>query len=313
MTAYIVRRLLSMFVVMTFVAMFVFLLLHLAPGDPAAIIAGDNASPDNIAQIRTALGLDEPIWKQFLVWIGSLAQGDLGRSMFWNEPVLTLIGQRAEPTIALACTTLLVAVVTALALGITAAAWAGTIVDRFVMGFAVVGFSVPVFVVGYLLIFLFAIELRWLPVQGYTSISEGFVPWIRSLVLPSIALGLAYVALIARITRATMLDVLAEDYMRTARAKGVEPRRMLLKHALKNAAVPIVTVIGIGVALLIGGVVITETVFNIPGIGRLVVDAISRRDYPIIQGVILVFSGIYVLVNLIVDLSYTLFDPRIRY
>jgi peptide/nickel transport system permease protein len=313
MTAYIIRRLLSMFVVMAFVAMFVFLLLHLAPGDPAAIIAGDNATPDNIAQIRKSLGLDEPIWKQFLVWIGSLLRGDLGRSMFWNESVLTLIGQRAEPTIALACTTLLVAVVTALILGVTAAAWAGTIVDRLVMAFAVVGFSVPVFVVGYLLIFLFAIELRWLPVQGYSPIADGFVPWIRSLALPSIALGLAYVALIARITRATMLDVLAEDYMRTARAKGVAPRPMLLKHALKNAAVPIVTVIGIGIALLIGGVVITETVFNIPGIGRLVVDAISRRDYPIIQGVILVFSGIYVLVNLLVDLSYTFFDPRIRY
>ena len=313
MTAYIIRRLLSMFVVMAFVAMFVFLLLHLAPGDPAAIIAGDNASPDNIAQIRQRLGLDEPIWKQFLVWISSLARGDLGKSMFWNESVLTLIGKRAEPTIALACATLCFAVVIALALGVTAAAFAGTIIDRFVMGFAVVGFSVPVFVVGYLLIFLFAIELKWLPVQGYTPIAEGFVPWIRSLVLPSVTLGIAYVALIARITRATMLDVLAEDYLRTARAKGVAPRQMLLKHALKNAAVPIVTVIGIGVALLIGGVVITETVFNIPGVGRLVVDAISRRDYPIIQGVILVFSGVYVLVNLLVDLSYTLFDPRIRY
>jgi peptide/nickel transport system permease protein len=168
-------------------------------------------------------------------------------------------------------------------------------------------------VVGYLLIYVFAIQLKWLPVQGYTPIEEGFVPWLRNLVLPSLALGLAYVALIARITRATMLDVLAEDYIRTARAKGVATRTMLLRHALKNAAVPIVTVIGIGVALLIGGVVITETVFNIPGIGRLVVDAIARRDYPIIQGVIVLFSGIYVLVNLAVDLSYTFFDPRIRY
>jgi peptide/nickel transport system permease protein len=291
----------------------VFLLLHLAPGDPAAIIAGDNASPANIEQIRKALGLDEPLWKQFLVWIGSLARGDLGKSMFWGDSVTALIGQRAEPTIALASTTLLVAVVIAITLGVVAAARAGTFVDRFVMGFAVMGFSVPVFVVGYLLIFLFAIQLKWLPVQGYTPIAEGIVPWLRNLVLPSVALGMAYVALIARITRATMLDVLAEDYMRTARAKGVAPRPMLLKHALKNAAVPIVTVIGIGVALLIGGVVITETVFNIPGIGRLVVDAIARRDYPIIQGVIIMFSGIYVLVNLLVDLSYTLLDPRIRY
>jgi peptide/nickel transport system permease protein len=313
MTAYIIRRLLSMLPVMAIVALFVFLLLHLAPGDPAAIMAGDNATPDNIAQIRQKLGLDEPIWKQFLVWIASLAQGNLGNSMFWGDPVTTLIAQRAEPTISLAVTTIGVAVIIAVFLGVVAAANAGTGIDRFVMGFAVMGFSVPVFVVGYLLIFLFAIQLKWLPVQGYTPIAEGILPWLRNLVLPSVALGLAYVALIARITRATMLDVLSEDYMRTARAKGVAAAPLLLKHALKNAAVPIVTVIGIGVALLIGGVVITETVFNIPGIGRLVVDAIARRDYPIIQGVIMVFSGVYVLVNLLVDLSYTFFDPRIRY
>jgi peptide/nickel transport system permease protein len=313
MTAYIIRRLLSMLPVMAIVALFVFLLLHLAPGDPAAIMAGDNATPDNIAQIRQKLGLDEPIWKQFLVWVASLAQGNLGNSMFWGDPVTTLIAQRAEPTISLAVTTIGVAVIIAVFLGVVAAANAGTGIDRFVMGFAVMGFSVPVFVVGYLLIFLFAIELKWLPVQGYTPIAEGILPWLRNLVLPSVALGLAYVALIARITRATMLDVLSEDYMRTARAKGVAATPLLLKHALKNAAVPIVTVIGIGVALLIGGVVITETVFNIPGIGRLVVDAIARRDYPIIQGVIMVFSGVYVLVNLLVDLSYTFFDPRIRY
>jgi peptide/nickel transport system permease protein len=172
---------------------------------------------------------------------------------------------------------------------------------------------VPVFVVGYLLIFLFAIKLRWLPVQGYTPLAEGVLPWLHNLVLPSVTLGLAYVALIARITRATMLDVLAEDYIRTARAKGVSERPLLIRHALKNAAVPIVTVVGIGFALLIGGVVITETVFNIPGVGRLVVDAIARRDYPIIQAVIILCAGLYVLVNLVVDLSYTLFDPRIRY
>jgi peptide/nickel transport system permease protein len=313
MTAYIVRRLLSMIPVIAIVSLFVFLLLHLAPGDPAAIMAGDNATPDNIAQIRQKLGLDEPLWRQFIVWIASLAQGNLGNSMFWGDPVTTLIAQRAEPTISLAAMTITFAVVIAIVLGVVAAANAGTGIDRFVMGFAVMGFSVPVFVVGYLLIFLFAIELRWLPVQGYTPIAEGILPWLRNLVLPTVALGLAYVALIARITRATMLDVLSEDYMRTARAKGVAAMPLLLKHALKNAAVPIVTVIGIGVALLMGGVVITETVFNIPGIGRLVVDAITRRDYPIIQGVIMVFSGVYVLVNMLVDLSYTFFDPRIRY
>lgn len=312
MTATILRRLLSMLPVMAVVAVCVFLLLHLAPGDPAAIIAGENVSPENIARIRAQLGLDQPVWKQFLVWVGSLLTGDLGHSMFWGDSVASLIGQRAEPTISLAFTTLVVAVVLAIGLGVLAAARAGTWVDRLVMGFSVAGFSVPVFVVGYLLIFVFAINLKWLPVQGYVRIAEGILPWLRNMVLPSIALGMAYVALIARITRTTMLDVLAEDYMRTARAKGVATRPMLFRHALKNAAIPVATVVGNGVALLIGGVVITETVFNIPGIGRLVVDAIARRDYPIIQGVIMVFSGVYVLVNLLVDLSYSLFDPRIR-
>jgi len=297
---------------MAVVAIIVFLLLHLAPGDPAAIMAGDNATPDNIAKIRTQLGLDQPIWWQFLDWMGTLLRGDLGRSMFWGDSVFSLVAQRAPPTISLAFTTSIVAVSLALVMGVAAAARAGTFVDRLVMAFAALGFSVPVFVVGYFLIFVFAIQLRWLPVQGFTPITEGVWPWLRNLILPSIALGLAYVALIARITRTTMLDVLAEDYMRTARAKGVAVRPMLFRHALKNAAVPIVTVIGNGVALLIGGVVITETVFNIPGIGRLVVDAIARRDYPIIQGVILLFSGVYVLVNFAVDLSYTLFDPRVR-
>ena len=313
MGAYIVRRLLSVIPVMAVVAIFVFLLLHLAPGDPAAIIAGDNATPEQVAQIREKLGLNDPLWKQFVVWVGSMLQGDLGRSLYWGDPVLTLIGQRAEPTISLALTTLFVAVCIAVVLGVLAAARVGTWIDRGVMGFAVLGFSVPVFVVGYLLIFLFAIKLRWLPVQGYTPLAEGVLPWLHNLVLPSVTLGLAYVALIARITRATMLDVLAEDYIRTARAKGVSERPLLLRHALKNAAVPIVTVVGIGFALLIGGVVITETVFNIPGVGRLVVDAIARRDYPIIQAVIILCAGLYVLVNLVVDLSYTLFDPRIRY
>jgi len=313
MTAYIIRRLLLTIPVMGLVALFVFLLLHLAPGDPAAIMAGDNASPDSIAEIRRKLGLDEPLWKQFLLWFANLMSGDLGRSMFWGDPVITLIAQRAEPTVSLAATTIVFAVSIALCLGVIAAANVGGALDRFVMGFAVMGFSVPVFVVGYVLIFVFAIELRWLPVQGYTPLAEGIGPWLHNLVLPTVALGLAYVALIARITRTTMLEVLAEDYIRTANAKGVARVPMLLRHALKNAAVPIVTVIGIGVALLIGGVVITETVFNIPGVGRLVVDAIARRDYPIIQGVIMVFSGLYVLVNLLVDLSYTFFDPRIRY
>jgi peptide/nickel transport system permease protein len=313
MLAYIVRRLFLTLPVMALVAIFVFLLLHLSPGDPAAIMAGENATSENIAAIRTKLGLDEPLWKQFALWAFALLTGDLGQSLFWGDPVTTLIGQRAEPTVSLALTTISFAVVVAISLGVVAAANPGTWIDRGVMGFAVMGFSLPVFVVGYMLIFLFAIELKWLPVQGYTRLAEGVAPWLRNLVLPSLALGMAYVALIARITRTTMLEVLAEDYIRTGKAKGVANRPLLLRHALKNAAVPIVTVVGIGVALLIGGVVITETVFNIPGIGRLVVDAIARRDYPIVQGVIMLFAGLYVLVNLLVDLSYTLFDPRIRY
>ncbi len=313
MLAYVIRRLLSTVVVMAIVAIFVFLLLHLSPGDPAAIIAGDNATSEQIDAIRKKLGLDDPLPVQFIRWVSHVVQGDLGISIFSNEPVLKLVGQRLEPTVSLAMTTLFVAVTLAVTFGVVAAWKAGTWVDRLLMVISVVGFSVPVFVVGYLLIYLFAIELRWLPVQGYTPIAEGLGGWARNLVLPSVALGLAYVALIARITRASMLDVLSEDYIRTAKAKGVANNSMLLKHALKNAGVPIVTVIGIGVALLISGVVITETVFNIPGIGRLVVDAIAKRDYPIIQGVILIFSGVYVLVNLLVDLSYTLIDPRIRY
>jgi peptide/nickel transport system permease protein len=313
MIAYIIRRLVATIPVMLLVAVIVFLLVHLAPGDPASVIAGDNATSDQIAAIRASLGLDEPLWKQFAIWMGNVLRGDLGQSLFWNQSVAELILQRTEPTLSLTITTLLLAVTVAITLGVLAAWKAGSLLDRTVMGIAVTGFSVPVFVVGYLLVFVFAIQLRWLPVQGYRPIAEGFWPWLERLILPSIALGLAYVALIARITRTTMLEVLSEDYMRTAEAKGVATRPMLLKHALKNAAVPIVTIVGIGVALLIGGVVITETVFNIPGIGRLVVDAIARRDYPIIQGVILVFSAVYVLVNLAVDISYTFFDPRVRY
>lgn len=313
MAAYIARRLIATIPVMLVVAISVFLLMHLTPGDPAAVLAGDNATSDQVAQIRAMLGLDEPLWRQFAMWLWRLMQGDLGESLFWGKPVLDLVLERAEPTLSLALTTITFAVVIAVSLGVIAAWQAGTLVDRLIMGFAVLGFSVPVFVVGYVLIFVFAINLRWVPVQGYTPLAEGVGPWLERLVLPSVALGLAYVALIARITRASMLEVLAEDYVRTAQAKGVATRPMLVRHALKNAAVPIVTVVGIGVALLIGGVVITETVFNIPGVGRLVVDAIQRRDYPIIQGCILIFSAVYVLVNLLVDISYTFFDPRIRY
>jgi peptide/nickel transport system permease protein len=313
MFAYIIRRILATIPVMAVVAIFVFALLYLSPGDPAAIIAGDTATVDDIARIRAKLGLDQPVYIQFGDWVWRLLKGDLGISIFTNLPVMKLIEQRVEPTAALTIATLIVSVLAAIPMGVLAAWRAGSWIDRVVMVFAVLGFSVPVFVLAYLLIYVFAIWANVLPVQGYVSITVGFWPFLSHLILPSMALGMIYAALIARITRASMLDVLAQDYIRTAQAKGLGNQQVLIGHALKNAAVPIVTIIGIGVALLISGVVVTETVFAIPGLGRLTVDAILRRDYPIIQGIILIFSAAYVLVNLLVDLSYTLLDPRIRY
>ncbi len=298
---------------MEVVAFVVFLLLYLTPGDPAAILAGDAATSQDIARIREALGLNAPFYVRFGDWIWRLLHGDLGISIFTRLPVTQLIGQRIGPTLSLTVCTLVVSVLVAVPLGVVAAARAGSWIDRAVMGFSVGGFSLPVFVLAYVLIYLFSIQLEWLPVQGYRPMSEGLWEWARHLILPSIALGTVYIALIARMTRASMLDVLAQDYVRTAQAKGLAPHAVLLGHALKNAAVPIATVIGLGVALLIGGAIVTETVFALPGVGRLTVDAILRRDYPIIQGVVLMFSAAYVLINLAVDLSYMFFDPRIRY
>jgi len=310
---YLVRRLISTLPVMVIVGMFVFSLLYLAPGDPAALVAGDLATAADIAKIRDKLGLNEPFLVRFVQWSWDLLHGDLGVSIFSNLPVARLIGQRVEPTLALATTTMLFAVILAVPMGILAAWKAGTWIDRLVMGLAVLGFSFPVFVSAYLLIYGFAIRLEWLPVEGYSPLRAGFWPFLANLVLPSVALGSIYMALIARITRTSVLEILSEDYIRTAHAKGLAASSVLVGHALKNAGVPIVTVIGLGVGLLMGGVVITESVFGIPGIGRLTVDAILARDYPVIQGVILVFSGVYVLVNLLVDLSYAFIDPRIRY
>jgi peptide/nickel transport system permease protein len=313
MFGYIVRRVLATIPVMVVVAVFVFALLHLSPGDPAAVIAGDNATDVDIARIRAALGLDEPLIEQFGRWVWHLLHGDLGISIFTNLPVSALIVQRVGPTVALTLSTLVISIVAAIPMGVLAAWKAGTWVDRVIMLFAVVGFSVPIFVLAYVLIYVLAIKTALLPVQGYVPLAGGLRPFLSHLVMPSLALGMVFTALIARITRASMLEVLAQDYIRTAHAKGLSNEKVLLRHALKNAAVPIATIIGIGIALLIGGVVVTETVFAIPGLGRLTVDAILRRDYPIIQGVILVFSAAYVLVNLLVDLSYAVLDPRIRY
>ena len=331
MFAYVIRRILATIPVMGVVAIFVFLLLHLTPGDPAAVIAGDYASPADVERIRETLGLNRPLHIQFFAWTGRLFQGDLGVSIFSKVPVIKLIGQRVEPTLALATTTIIFAVLVAVPLGVLAAWKSGTWIDRSVMIFAVLGFSVPIFIIAYSMIWTLSIHLHWFPVQGYKSFlietgigfegicrdsgrpGCGVVPFFRHIALPSIALGLVYVALIARITRASVMEVLTEDYIRTAHAKGLSSRVVLIRHALKNAAVPIVTIIGIGIALLLGGVVVTESVFNIPGLGRLTVDAILHRDYPIIQGLILIFAGVYVLINLLVDISYTFLDPRIRY
>ena len=313
MYAYVIRRLIATIPIMGLVAIFVFLLLHMSPGDPAAIIAGDNATEENLEQIRRVLGLNDPLHVQFLRWLERLLQGDMGTSIYSGLPVERLILQRLEPTLLLTLMTMIIAITLAIPLGVLAAWKVGTWVDRLVMTIAVLGFSVPVFVLGYALVLGGSIGLGWFPVQGYTPIRESFRGFLLHITLPALTLGLVYMALIARMTRATMLEVLNEDYVRTAYAKGLATRKVLIKHALKNAMVPITTTIGLGLALIIGGVVVTETVFSIPGLGRLTVDAVLRTDYPVIQGVILVFSFTYVLLNLLIDLSYVLFDPRIRY
>ena len=313
MLVYIVHRLIATIPIMALVAVFVFLLLHMSPGDPAAIIAGDYATLTQIESIREQLGLNEPLHVQFGTWLWSLLHGNLGQSIYSGLPVSRLILQRVEPTLLLTLSTMLISVTLAIPLGVLAAWKVGTWVDRTVMTIAVLGFSMPVFVIGYTLILGGSVGLGWFPVQGYTSITESLSGFLRHITLPTLTLALVYMALIARMTRATMLEVLNEDYVRTAYAKGLSTRTVLVKHALKNAMVPISTTIGLGLALLIGGVVVTESVFAIPGLGRLTVDAVLRTDYPVIQGVILVFSCTYVLLNLLVDLSYALFDPRIRY
>jgi peptide/nickel transport system permease protein len=305
MITFILRRLMAAVPVLAVVTILVFSLLYFAPGDPATIIGGDLATPEEIARIRSVLGLDQPFHIRLAIFLGQLLTGDLGTSIFSNLPVTHLIAQRIEPTLALATVTILFSIAVAIPLG-TLSAWkAEALIDRLVMVVSVLGFSIPVFVLGYGLIWLFAIKLQWLPVQGYTPLSQGVGPWFANLVLPTLSLSTVYIALIARITRASLLE-------RTAKAKGLGDRKVL-GHALGNAAVPIATIVGIGIALLIGGVVVTETVFAIPGLGRLLVDAILRRDYPIIQGVILLFAAVYVLINLMIDISYAVFDPRIRY
>lgn len=313
MVGYVIRRLLATVPVMVVVAVLVFLMLRLTPADPAAIIAGDHANDQQIAAIRQRLGLDRPMLEQFVLWVGRALEGDFGESFFYKKKVADLILERLEPTISLSLLAIALTVLIAVPLGTLAAHRQGTWIDRLVMGFSVVGFSVPVFVVGYLLIYLLAVRLEWLPVQGYQYLRNGVGGWLLRLLLPALTLSIVFVALIARMTRTSVLEVLGEDYVRTARAKGQSEFRVVVRHALANAAIPILTVIGLTFATLIGGVVVTESVYTLPGLGLLTVDAVLARDYPTIQAVILVFSLAYVLVNLAVDLAYTVFDPRIRY
>jgi len=313
MLAFIIRRLLAVVPVLGIVAVFVFLMLRLTPGDPAAVIAGDNATGDQVEAIRAKLGLDEPILTQFFLWIGKVLQGDFGESYFFKKTVAELIVQRIEPTLALSTCAIIIAVSVAVPMGVIAAYKHGSLIDRVVMSFAVFGFSVPVFVIGYLLIYIFAIELQLLPVQGYRRFGEDIGLFLRHMILPSVTVSVIYIALIARITRTSILEVMNEDYIRTARAKGLRDVVVLMRHALRNAAVPILTVIGLGVAVLIGGAVVTESVYGLPGLGRLTVEAVLSRDYPTLQAVILLFSSIYVFINLAIDIGYTLLDPRIRY
>jgi peptide/nickel transport system permease protein len=313
MARYIFNRVLATIPVMGVVALIVFFLLRLSTGDPAAIMAGDAASPAQLEQMRHQMGLDRSIAVQFLVWVNQLLAGDFGLSLHSKVPVLQMIASRVGPSFALSISTIVFSIAVAIPLGVIAA-WAhGTVLDRAVMTFSVIGFSAPTFVTGYILVFCFALKFDWFPVQGYRSLSDGLWPFLHGIILPTLALSTIYIALISRITRSSLLEIMGEDFVRTARAKGATEFSVFLRHALRNASVPIVTIIGVGAAVLLSGVVVTESVFNIPGLGRMVVEAVLARDYPLIQGLVLVFSFVYVVINLIVDLLYTIFDPRITY
>jgi peptide/nickel transport system permease protein len=311
--SYVLRRLLALIPVALVVATVAFVLTHLAPGDPAAIIAGPDAAGEDIARIRRTLGLEQPLHVQLVRWYGRLLQGDLGQSIFLRKPVLDAIADRAEPTVLLTVSAIVVATMIGVPAGVISARYHNTATDQAFMVFALLGISIPNFLLGLLFVLVFGVWLAWFPVAGYAPLEDGWLATARSLVMPAFSLGLVQSALIARIARSSMLDVLREQYVTTGRAKGLAERAIVYKHALRNALVPIVTVIGISFAVLISGAVVVETVFNIPGLGRLIVSAVSRRDYPVVQGVVLVIAGLYMLVNLLVDLSYLLIDPRVKY
>ncbi len=313
MKAYVLRRLLALIPVALVVATVAFVLIHLAPGDPAAIIAGPDAPAADVAQIRKSLGLEQPLYRQLVGWYGRLLRGDLGQSIFLRKPVLDAIIDRAEPTLLLTLSAITVSILIGVPAGVISARYHNSVADQSFMMLALVGISIPNFLLGLLFVLVFGVWLAWFPVAGYSPLEDGWLLTARSLVMPAFALGLVQSALIARIARSSMLDVLREQYVTTGRAKGLAERAIVYKHAFRNALVPTVTVIGISLAVLISGAVVVETVFNIPGLGRLVISAVSRRDYPVVQGVVLVIAGVYMLVNLLVDLSYLVIDPRVKY
>ena len=313
MKTYVVRRLLALIPVALVVATVAFVLIHLAPGDPASVIAGPYASAEDVQRLQHQLGLDQPLWIQLARWYGRLLRGDVGDSIFLRKPVLDAIADRVEPTLLLTVFATVVAVLIGVPAGIVSAHRHNTAADQTVMVLALVGISVPNFLLGLLLILFFSVQLGWFPVAGYSPLEYGWAKTLRSLVLPAFALGVVQSGLIARITRSAMLDVLRQQFILAGRAKGLGEPALVYKHALKNAMIPTITIIGISFAILIGGAIVVETVFNIPGLGRLIISAVLRRDYPVIQGVVLCIAGVYMLINLAVDLSYPLFDPRVRY
>ena len=313
MTAYLVRRVLAVIPVMLVVVTVVFLLIHLIPGDPVSVMLGPDATPAQIQATRQALGLDRPLHEQLLKFYGRILRGDLGQSYFLDRPVTQALLERAEPTLVLTCSALFVAIVIGVPSGIVAAAAPGSLWDRTLMLAALLGVCVPGFWLSLNFIYLFAVRLGWLPAAGYASILADPLAALRYMVLPAVSLGFSQLALIARFSRSCMLEALAQDYVRTARAKGLPDATVTWVHAFRNALVPVVTVIGITTAILIGGAVVTEIVFNIPGLGRLIISAVLRRDYPVVQGVILLTATVYVLINLVVDILYVFIDPRISY
>ena len=312
MMRFLLKRLGGAVVVLALVAVLVFCLTRLASGDPVALLLGDQATAADIAQARAQYGLDKPLPEQFALWVGELLQGNLGQSLFLQRPVAQALLERAEPTLFLALFAVGMAALVGVPGGMAAADWRGSATDQAVSGVAMLGASVPSFWLGLILIQLFAVKLGWFPASGYGDPTATLGERLSHLMLPALVLGLLNSALIIRFTRASMLDILGEDYVRTARAKGLPEGTIMVKHVLRNALVPIVTVLGLTMALMIGGTVVTETVFNLPGVGNLVVRAVLRRDYPVIQGTLLVIAAIYVFINLAIDFLYTLVDPRIR-